>query len=133
VITTTDGMAAVHHLAPEAASVPEARRVACDVALRHLSEEQFQSFQLVVTEVVSNAVRHGGDDDIRLAVTPKDGYMCVQVTDSGSGLVPRPGGFEAADDGGFGLYIVERLTRRWGVTREDKKTRVWFELDFAAA
>ena len=30
------------------------------------------------------------------------------------------------------LFIVEQLTRRWGVTREDKRTRVWFELDFAA-
>jgi anti-sigma regulatory factor (Ser/Thr protein kinase) len=88
-----------------------------------------------VTEVVSNAVRHGGDvsQPIRLAVTPKDGYMCVQVTDAGAGLVPRPGALEADDNGGFGLFIVEQLTRRWGVTREDSKTRVWFELDFRAA
>lgn len=89
-----------------------------------------------MTEVVSNAVRHAGsaDDDIRMTVTPKAGYICVQVTDSGPGLVPKPGALAAeADDGGFGLFIVEQLTRRWGVTREDDKTRVWFELDFAAA
>ncbi len=115
--------------------MPEARRLASEVAINYLDESQFHSFVLAVTEVVSNAVRHAGDtaDAFRLAVTPKDGYVCVQVTDSGPGLVPRPGALEAGDEGGFGLFIVERLTRRWGVTREDNKTRVWFELDFAAA
>jgi len=28
---------------------------------------------------------------------------------------------------GFGLFIVERLTRRWGIARQDRNTRVWFE------
>lgn len=125
----------VHHLDPEPASVPEARRLACRVASHYLDEPQYHAFELVVTEVVSNAVKHVGDatEPVRLAVTPKDGYMCVQVTDSGDGLVPRPGAFESDDDGGFGLFIVEQLTRRWGVTREDGRTRVWFELDFAQA
>jgi anti-sigma regulatory factor (Ser/Thr protein kinase) len=134
VITKTGSGAEVHHLEPEPASVPEARRLACEVAVDHLDARQFRSFQLVVTEVFSNAVRHGGEpgEMIRLAITPKDGYMCVQVTDSGPGLVPRPGAFESDDEGGFGLFLVEQLTRRWGVTREDNKTRVWFELDFAA-
>ena len=134
-ITTAGARAQVHHLDPEPASVPEARRLACELAARFLAPTQLKAFELVVTEVFSNAVRHGGQDgeQIRLALTPKDGYMCVQVTDSGAGLVPRPGALEADDDGGFGLFIVEQLTRRWGVTREDSKTRVWFELDFAAA
>jgi anti-sigma regulatory factor (Ser/Thr protein kinase) len=115
--------------------VPQARRIACEVAEPYLDEAQLKAFELAVTEVVSNAVRHGGHvrEAIRLAVTPKDGYMCVQVTDAGPGLVPKPGALEADDDGGFGLFIVEQLTRRWGVTREDNKTRVWFELDFRAA
>jgi len=132
--TARAGAAQVHHLEPEPASVPDARRLACAVAGHHLDAKQLRSFELVVSEVVSNAVRHGGNpgEQIRLAITPKDGYICVQVTDSGPGLVPRPGGFEADDDGGFGLYIVENLARRWGVTREDKKTRVWFELDYVA-
>lgn len=112
--------------------MPEARRLACEIAAHFLEEEQYKAFELVVTEIVSNAVRHGSapGEQIKMAITPKDGYMCVQVTDSGPGLVPRPGAFETDDDGGFGLFIVEQLTRRWGVTREDNRTRVWFELDF---
>jgi anti-sigma regulatory factor (Ser/Thr protein kinase) len=135
VITKTGAGARVHHLDPDPASVAHARRLACRVAEPFLDEVQFNSFELVVSEVVSNAVRHGGDlgEPIRLAVTPKDGYVCVQVTDAGPGLVPKPGALEADDDGGFGLFIVEQLTRRWGVTREDSRTRVWFELDFRAA
>jgi anti-sigma regulatory factor (Ser/Thr protein kinase) len=134
VITKTDAGPQVHHLDSVPASVPYARRVACELAADYLDDQQFKAFELVVTEVVSNAVRHGGEpgEQIRLVVTPKDNYMCVQVTDAGPGLVPRPGALEADDDGGFGLFIVEHLTRRWGVTREDNKTRVWFELDFAA-
>jgi anti-sigma regulatory factor (Ser/Thr protein kinase) len=133
-VFTAEANARVHHLESEPASVPVARRLACEVASAYLEQQQLQAFELVVTEVVSNAVRHAGDanERIKLAVTPKDGYVCVQVTDSGPGLVPKPGALEADDDGGFGLFIVEQLTRRWGMTREDKKTRVWFELDFAA-
>jgi anti-sigma regulatory factor (Ser/Thr protein kinase) len=135
VITKTGAGAQVHHLDPDPASVPEARRLACVAAEPYLDEPQLKAFELAVTEVVSNAVRHGGEmgEAIRLAVTPKDGYMCVQVTDAGQGLVPKPGALEADDNGGFGLFIVEQLTRRWGVTRENSKTRVWFELDFRAA
>jgi anti-sigma regulatory factor (Ser/Thr protein kinase) len=136
VITQQVGEASVHYLAPVAASVTRARRIAAEIAAPFLDARQFRSFELVVSEVVSNAVRHGGapEDEIKFAVTPKDGYVCVQVTDNGPGLVPRPGVMGPQDDdGGFGLYIVERLTRRWGVTREADQTRVWFELDFSAA
>jgi anti-sigma regulatory factor (Ser/Thr protein kinase) len=130
------GQPEVHYLAAEASSVADARRLACEVAAPFLDADQFRAFELVVSEVMTNAVRHGAspDDEIKLAVTPKDGYMCVQVTDPGPGLVPKPGVMGPADDeGGFGLYIVEQLTRRWGVTREDDRTRVWFELDFVTA
>ena len=33
------------------------------------------------------------------------------------------------DNGGFGLFIVVRLTRRCDITRENQRTRVWFEFD----
>jgi anti-sigma regulatory factor (Ser/Thr protein kinase) len=135
VLISKAGEASVHFLTAHASSVREARRIASEIAAPFLDADQFRAFELVVSEVMTNAVRHGAssDDEIKLAVTPKDGYMCVQVTDPGPGLVPKPGAMGADDDGGFGLYIVEQLTRRWGVTRECDATRVWFELDFVAA
>ena len=123
---------AVHHLAPEPAAVTEARRLASDFAAPLCSGEQLPKLELAVSEIVGNAVRHGtSGEEIKFAMTPKDGYLCVQVTDSGQGFVPKPGAIAAEDDGGFGLFLVERLTRRWGITREEQRTRVWFELDYA--
>jgi anti-sigma regulatory factor (Ser/Thr protein kinase) len=65
-----------------------------------------------------------------VAVTPKAGFLCVQVTDTGDGFAPRPRAYAPDEDGGFGLFLIERLTRRWGLTRENSNTRVWFEFDF---
>jgi anti-sigma regulatory factor (Ser/Thr protein kinase) len=116
-------------------SVSELRRRCGDFARSHLDESQLHAFLLVLTEVVTNAIRHGSPrgGDVRVVLTPKEDYLCVQVTDSGAGFVPHPGAMESTDEGGFGLFLVEQLTRRWGITRETGHTRVWFELDFAQA
>jgi anti-sigma regulatory factor (Ser/Thr protein kinase) len=123
---------AIHAVPPEAASVPEARRLTAEFAASLMSAEQISRLELAVTEVVANAVRHSGSAEaIRLMLTEKDDYLCVRVTDGGTGLVPQPGAMSTEPGAGYGLFLVEQLTRRWGVTREDGKTRVWFEIDFA--
>jgi anti-sigma regulatory factor (Ser/Thr protein kinase) len=122
----------VHRFDPEPASVPEARRIAREFADDLMQGEQANKHDMAVTEVFSNAVRHSGSDrEIMLALTQKDDYLCVRVSDGGTGLVPRPGAMTTEPGAGFGLFLVEQLTRRWGMTREDGRTRVWFELDYA--
>jgi anti-sigma regulatory factor (Ser/Thr protein kinase) len=122
-----------HQLEPEAASVPEARRIATDFARSVMSDRQMARLEVAISEVVGNAVRHSGSsDEIRLMLTRKDGYLCVRVTDGGNGLVPKPGAMSSEPGAGYGLFLVEQMTRRWGVTREDGRTRVWFEIDYAA-
>jgi hypothetical protein len=64
---------------------------------------------------------------------PSRTACCVQVTDDGAGLVPSPGAMSSEEHGGFGLVIVGRLTRRWGMTQENRRTRVWFEFDYEGA
>ena len=118
---------------PEPHSVPQARERVIELAEPFVEDTRIADLRLVISEVITNAVRHGGDDDMVVAVTPKQGYLCMQVTDTGDGFAPRPRAFEPDDDGGFGLFLIERLTRRWGLTRENSKTRVWFEFDFDAA
>jgi anti-sigma regulatory factor (Ser/Thr protein kinase) len=114
-------------------SVPRARERVIALAEPFVDAARIADLRLVISEVITNAVRHGGEGDMVVAVTPKQGYLCVQVTDTGDGFAPRPRAFELEDDdGGFGLFLVERLTRRWGLTREDSNTRVWFEFDFDA-
>ena len=113
-------------------SVPVARELASDVGTGLMEPGQLDNLTLVVTELVSNAVRHAASEEpVRLAMTPKDGYLCVQVTDSGRGLVPEPGAIGGDAVPGYGLFLVEALTRRWGMTREGGCTRVWVEIDFA--
>jgi anti-sigma regulatory factor (Ser/Thr protein kinase) len=119
---------------PEPHSVPHARERVVELAEPFVDGARIADLRLVISEVITNAVRHGGEDEMLVAVTPKQGYLCVQVTDTGDGFAPRPRAFEPdEDDGGYGLFLVERLTRRWGLTREDSKTRVWFEFDFDPA
>jgi serine/threonine-protein kinase RsbW len=117
---------------PEAPSVPHVRERVVELAEPFVEGARIGDLRLVISEVITNAVRHGGSADVLVAVTPKQGFLCVQVTDTGDGFAPRPRAFEPDDDGGFGLFLVERLTRRWGLTREDSNTRVWFEFDFVA-
>lgn len=120
-------------LAPEPASIPQGRRHAVEVAAAHLAPGVLADFELLISEVLTNAVRHGGGEEVLLALTPKATFLCVQVTDGGGGFVPVPRAMDADEVGGFGLFLVEHLTRRWGMTRERGRTRVWFELDFASA
>jgi anti-sigma regulatory factor (Ser/Thr protein kinase) len=121
----------IHQLEPEAASVPEARRIACEFAGSLMSEGQSSRLKVAISEVVGNAVRHSGSrDEIRMMLTRKDGYLCVRVTDGGSGLVPQPGAMSTEPGAGYGLFLVEQMTRRWGMTREGGRTRVWFEIDY---
>ena len=105
--------------------------MAHELAVALLSGQQLANLDMAVTEVVSNAVRHSGSDtEIVMAITPKDDYLCVRVTDSGAGLMPRPGAMGSEAGAGYGLFLVEQLTRRWGMTRENQRTRIWFEIDF---
>jgi anti-sigma regulatory factor (Ser/Thr protein kinase) len=122
----------VYKLEPVAGSVPRAREIVREVAAPLMDASQHANLELALTEIVSNAVRHSGAaDEIVLALTRKDAFLCVRVTDGGSGLVPRPGAMATEPGAGFGLFLVEQLTRRWGMTREGGKTRVWFEIDWA--
>jgi anti-sigma regulatory factor (Ser/Thr protein kinase) len=118
-------------LAAEPVAVGEARSWLSSLAAGLPERPRRSDLELVVSEIVTNAIRHGRPGgQILLAATPKQHFLCVQVTDDGPGLVPSPGAMASDEHGGFGLFIVERLSRRWGVTREDGRTRVWFELDY---
>jgi anti-sigma regulatory factor (Ser/Thr protein kinase) len=120
---------AVH---PEA--VGEARRWIGRVAEGLMAPEAVADLRLVISEIVTNSLRHGTDGEvIDLAATPKEAFLCVQVTDDGPGIASAPRSMVPDENGGFGLFLVEQLTRRWGITREARRTRVWFELDYRAA
>lgn len=122
-------------LVPEATAVMEARR-ALDRLAGLLSPAKLEDTRLVVSELVTNGVRHAGlspDDRISLTVMVSDGSVRGCVCDPGPGFEkpsePRP---RPDLSGGWGLPIVERISDRWGVERNGKQgglVRVWFEID----
>ncbi len=88
-----------------------------------------ETLRLLVTELVSNSVRHARSDIVVLKVLVGRSAVLTEVTDEGPGFDPgdkRPPG---TDESGWGLFLVERLAHRWGVVQQDDaSTRVWFEL-----
>jgi anti-sigma regulatory factor (Ser/Thr protein kinase) len=84
--------------------------------------------ELLVSEVVTNAIRHADldpGDRIEIHMQGSPSMLRVDVIDPGRGFVPvgkRPG-----LHGGWGVWLLDRLATRWGVER-DGNTRVWFEI-----
>ncbi len=84
---------------------------------------------LLVSEVVSNAVLHSSaprDAPILLTAAAAEDSVRIAVTDAGDPFthqVAEP----ATPCGGYGLYLVDRTARRWGIDRVGG-TSVWFEL-----
>ena len=105
----------------------EARR-AFEELVPEIENGMLRDVQLLVSELVTNSVRHSGSDEpIRLRAWAKANTLKVEIVDGGFGFEPAGPGAAGADEGGRGLMILEALTERWGVAC-DATTRVWFEL-----
>jgi anti-sigma regulatory factor (Ser/Thr protein kinase) len=114
-------------LRPESRSVAEARARVCDAIEPHLDDGIDQTLKLLVSELVTNAVRHGGSGGpVELHAT-WNSEIRVEVQDDGSGFSPERREREPDETGGFGLFLVGRLADRWGV-ETGGTTTVWFVL-----
>ncbi|MFD8221770.1 SpoIIE family protein phosphatase [Streptomyces sp. NPDC059340] len=125
-----DGIApsdvAYWHLEPEDAAPGRARRLARRALSRWGMEDMSDSVELLVSEVVTNAVRYASRP-VTLRLLRTDVLRC-EVGDDVPQL-PRLRQARATDEGGRGLYLVNKLARRWGATRLSTGKVVWFELN----
>ncbi|TLS45092.1 serine/threonine protein phosphatase [Streptomyces montanus] len=125
-----DGIApsdvAYWHLDPEDAAPGRARRLARRALSRWGLEELSDSVELLVSEVVTNAVRYTSRP-VTLRLLRTDVLRC-EVGDDVPQL-PRLRQARATDEGGRGLYLVNKMARRWGATRLSTGKVVWFELN----
>jgi anti-sigma regulatory factor (Ser/Thr protein kinase) len=87
-----------------------------------------ETLRLLVTELVSNSVRHARADTVVLKIVVGRSAVLTEVTDEGPGFDPAQTGRSTNNEGGWGLFLVERLAHRWGVVQDGDATRVWFEL-----
>jgi anti-sigma regulatory factor (Ser/Thr protein kinase) len=101
-------------------------------AVRRLGEDLdpalIDDVMLLVSELITNSVKYGGEGELQLAVR-SDGaeHVRIEVIDQGSGFVPTARDRPKSEAGGWGLHLVEELTDRWGV--HEGSTHVWFEID----
>jgi anti-sigma regulatory factor (Ser/Thr protein kinase) len=85
---------------------------------------------VLVTELVTNAVRHAGlrtGDPIVVHLAAAGSLVRVEVWDSGPGFEP-PAEREPDASGGFGLLLLRSLPHRWGLVTGAPGTCAWFEL-----
>jgi anti-sigma regulatory factor (Ser/Thr protein kinase) len=93
-----------------------------------LGDELAGDLTLAISELVTNSYRHAASRDaIGVEVTIGDEFVRCEVIDEGDGFPARPVPPERRGDGGWGLYIVDRLADRWGV-HSGPPTRVWLEI-----
>src|SRR3954471_24475899 len=104
-----------------------ARRALDDLGAE-LDGATLENARVLVTELVSNSVRHGAGDTVRVIFDRRapDRLRC-EVVDDGHGFLPVARVRHDPDEaGGWGLELVEQLARDWGV--REGSTHVWFEL-----
>ena len=111
---------------------PAAVRTALRDSGAHLPGELRDDLMLLLTELVTNAVRHSGAADgapIQIELRDRSDHVLVEVTDPGAGFEPPA---EIVPDlettGGLGLVLVDRLSRAWGTRQTAAGSHVWFEL-----
>lgn len=116
-----------------ASSVAGVRRaVVADLQARDMSEEIVDEAEIVVAELVANAVRHARplqDGTVRIRWKTKGDAVEVEVTDGGGPTVPKPAPRVLWAPSGRGLRIVRSLAHEWGVLEDDRKgVTVWAAL-----
>lgn len=112
-------------LKPQPTSVARARELARDQLLAWDLGDLVDTTELLVSELVTNALRHGyGDIRLRLLL---DRTLVCEVWDSAL-VQPRRRRARDTDEGGRGLQLVTMLSESWGSRRTHRGKTVWFEL-----
>jgi anti-sigma regulatory factor (Ser/Thr protein kinase) len=111
--------------APTTDAPHESRVLVRDFLARYDAAELTFMGEVLVTELVSNVVRHA-HSSIRVDLTWEDDILRLEVRD-GSSILPAVA--ELADeDGGYGLRIVEAFAQDWGVRQLHDGKAVWATL-----
>lgn len=110
---------------PESAGI--ARRLTLSV-LRGWNLPQVNDVaELLVSELVGNAVRHTGARTFGLRMLRRRGWIRVEVRDPSRAL-PCLMPVRDLDISGRGLFLIDKLADRWGVDLLPRGKTTWFEM-----
>lgn len=105
---TTGSGAGTGYLAEADAVWPHRVRRIVRAGLRHWSQQDLtESAELLATELVTNALKHGRGPDIGVRLYLTAGHLMIEVRD-GSPELPVPRNATPEDEGGRGLFLVDR-------------------------
>jgi Anti-sigma regulatory factor (Ser/Thr protein kinase) len=113
--------------APSSVAVAR-QRLSADLRARGIFAAVADDAVLVMSELLSNALRHAHplpSGQVRVAWDFSDGNVEVRVSDGGAATAPRAGRATLSSLGGRGLGIVEYLAESWGVRYDGDCTTVW--------
>jgi anti-sigma regulatory factor (Ser/Thr protein kinase) len=113
---------------------PARARRAVEPLRSRVDPSTFSDVKLLVSELVTNSVRHAGVDRpswVGIRLYDLGWAIRAEVTDPGPGFVPESRPVPRDRDSGRGLYLVGAISDRWGVDT-DAFTRVWFEIAASA-
>jgi len=112
-----------------------ARVVVADCLGDRVASSVFHDAQLLVSELVTNSVRHSGvpaGSEVIVSVSLTPGMVRVDVEDPGRSGAVAPHAPDSGTGGGYGLNLVQALSERWGIERvAEGGTRVWAQLALA--
>lgn len=109
----------------QARTAPRAARARLAEFDHGLPSERLCDAELLLSELVSNAVKYG-DGDISLIFERDDGRFRTEVVDQGNGFIAAVRNRDDAHTpGGWGLPLVQTLSDRWGA--HQGSAHVWFE------
>ena len=96
--------------------------------LRDALGDRYEDTVLMVSELVTNAIRHGRGATVRMTARVRGGSFHLEVVDGGHGFEAPDRPADPSSPGGRGLQIVGSLSDDWGVY-EGNSTHVWFVID----
>lgn len=107
------------------------RALVLDLTSRGVPPTTIDESEIVVSELLSNAIRHASplsDGNLRVHWKVKAGVVEVEVTDGGGETTPRPAPRSVWAPSGRGLRIVRSLAHEWGVADDRHGSTVWASL-----
>jgi anti-sigma regulatory factor (Ser/Thr protein kinase) len=120
------GLTAQFELPTDPSAIAAARRAVSNILMTwgFTDPDWLQTAGLLVSELVSNAIRHGGGC-LAVDLSLHEGAVTVGAAD-GNSVVPYPR--PAEGEGGRGLLIIECMSAGWGVHDHEGGKRVWVQL-----
>jgi anti-sigma regulatory factor (Ser/Thr protein kinase) len=112
---------------PRTQQAPFLARRALDDLDGRLDPTVLPDVRLLVSELVTNSVKYGGEGPVRLKVDASQASLRAEIIDQGVGFTPVTRDDDLDRVGGWGLHLTEQLTSRWGT--HEGSTHVWFEID----